>query len=63
MEFTFHISSQSERFLGYTLNPVQIDTSSARLSAEEAIRIAENDLSQTTEIQAVERFRKKDAEL
>jgi len=59
MEFTFHISSQSERFMGYTLNPALIDTVSARLSREDAIRIAESDLSQTTEIQVLSNFMKR----
>jgi len=59
MEFTFHISSQTERFIGYTLDTAQIDTTSARLSGEESIRIVENDLKQTTKIQPVSDFMKK----
>ena len=50
MEFTFHISSQTELFMGYTLNPALIDASSALLSKEEAVRIAEGDLGQTAEV-------------
>jgi Zn-dependent metalloprotease/PKD repeat protein len=51
MDFTFHISAASERFMGYTLDSTRIDTLTARLSAQDAIRIAENDLSRTTTIQ------------
>ena len=59
MEFTFHISSQTERFMGYTIDPTLIDAASARLSAEEAGRIAESDLSQTKEIKPLSDFMKK----
>ncbi len=59
MDFTFHISSQNELFMGYTLNPASIDTVSARLKAEEAIHIAENDLNQTREIKPLNNFMKK----
>ncbi len=52
MEFTFHVSAQTERFMGYTADSTQIDTLSARLTAEEAIGIAEKDLSQTTKIKS-----------
>ncbi len=58
MDFTFHISSQSERFMGYTLNTALMDTIPAQLKAEEAIRIAENDLKQTTEIKPLSDFMK-----
>jgi Zn-dependent metalloprotease/PKD repeat protein len=44
MEFTFHISSRSERFIGYTLDTVRIDTAAAHLDAQQAIAIAEKDL-------------------
>jgi len=48
MDFTFHISAQSELFMGYTVDTTFIDTTSVRLSASEAVRIAESDLKQTT---------------
>ena len=59
MDFTFHISTESERFMGYTLDSTLIDTITAKLSAEDAIRIAERDLSQTTAIKAPGEFMKK----
>jgi len=59
MDFSFHISSKTERFMGCTLNPELIDTGSALLSEEEAISIAESDLSQTTEIKLLNDFVKK----
>ena len=50
MDFSFHISSHSELFMGYTIDTAFIDTASVQLSASEAIRIAEDDLSLTTAI-------------
>ena len=50
MNFTFHISDKSERFMGYTIDTAYINTAEAHLSADDAVRIAESDLSQTTEI-------------
>ena len=51
MHFTFHISDESERFMGYTVDTTYINTEEAKLSADDAVRIAESDLSQTTVIQ------------
>ena len=59
MDFTFHISDRTERFMGYTLDTALIDTVSARLSGEEAIRIAESNLRETTEIKTLNSFMKK----
>ena len=50
MNFTFHISAESERFLGYTLDSTYINTDEIQFSAADAIRIATADLSLTTEI-------------
>lgn len=52
MDFTFHISPQNERFMGCTMDTALIDVVPLRLNAEEAIRIAESDLSLTTVINA-----------
>lgn len=49
-DFTFHISVESERFAGCILDTMLIDTAAARLSADEAVRIAERDLSLTNAI-------------
>lgn len=51
MEFTFHISSQEETFMGYTLNPALIDTLPAQLTKDDAIRITKTDLGKTVKIQ------------
>ena len=59
MDFTFHISSQTERFTGYTMDSTLIDKGDALLTAEEAVQIAENDLGQTTEIRELSGFMKK----
>ena len=59
MNFTFHISALSERFLGYTVDTTLINTTDPKLSADDAIRIAGNDLSQTTEIRKPNEFMKK----
>ena len=50
MNFTFNSSSQNERFMGCTLDTALIDVVPLRLSAAEAVRIAEKDLRLTTEI-------------
>jgi Zn-dependent metalloprotease/PKD repeat protein len=58
MDFTFHISAHSELFMGYTVDTTFIDTSSVRLSASEAIRLAEADLSLTTTLHPPGEFMK-----
>ena len=50
MNFTFHISEKNEWFMGYTVDSTYMNTAEVMYSAEEAIRIAEHDLRQTTEI-------------
>ena len=50
MDFTLNISAQSERFMGCTVDTMQIDTGIANLSAGDAVRIAQQDLGVTTEI-------------
>jgi len=52
MDFTLNISAQSERFMGCTVDTTQIDTGAAKLSADDAVRIAQQDLGATTEIKA-----------
>jgi len=59
MNFTFHISAVNERFLGYTLDTMLIQTVDAQITSDEAIRLAERDLSQTTDIKAPSTFMKK----
>ena len=58
MDFTFHISSESERFLGYTVDTTQISTNEVQFNADDAIRIAMRDLGQTTEIQTLSELMK-----
>ena len=52
MDFTLHISAQSERFLGCTVDTAYIDNRATQLTADDAVRIAEQDLGMTTEIKA-----------
>ncbi len=58
MNFTFHISSESERFLGYMIDTTLIQASDARIEAADAVRITESDLSQTTVIRTPSMFMK-----
>jgi Zinc metalloprotease (elastase) len=53
MNFTFHISSKNERFLGYTVDSTHINMNEAQYDADDAIRIAMRDLSRTTKIQTL----------
>jgi len=59
MYFTFHISSENERFLGYTVDTTLIQPKEVRFKAADAVSIAERDLSQTTAIQPLAEFMKK----
>ena len=58
MNFTFHISEQSERFLGYTVDTTYMNTTEVRFSAADAVRIARQDLIQTTTINTPGEFMK-----
>jgi len=57
-DFTFHISSESERFMGCTVDTAHISSMAVKISADEAIRFTERDLGQTTEIQKPNEFMK-----
>jgi len=59
MNFTFHISEGSERFLGYTVDTTSINTNETLYAADDAIRIARSDLSLTTAIKAPGELMKK----
>ncbi len=59
MYFTFHISDESERFMGCTVDTALINSDIARLTEDDAIRVAEQDLSLTAEIQKPDVFMKK----